>query len=395
MPMKILDRYIIRSFLLNFVILTFVLMALFILIDVIIDLDEFLGAGEMYAQHWAGMDAQGRPGFLLKMVGVGYALFDFYGPLVVLVYVYFSGLLVVGAMGFTLSALTRSREIAAIVTSGVSMYRIAMPLVVTGFILSAAALPIQEYVIANLALKLSRSKSQLKDPSRRTFPVFFASDGQGTLLSAAEFDIQKAQPMLRGLTICVRDAQGQAVRQITAEQGWWDAAREGWELVQGYAVQTAVAPTDDASDRAVAPGMAVGGGLQPIDFTATAITPDMLMARRAAIYLRLLSLRELTSLLSNPAADSAAILQVMHSRFSMLVINVLVLVMVLPLFLLREPANMLVQGAKAAGLTLGSWAGGLLMLQIVISGFNPVTAAWLPVVLYLPVSVYLLQTIKS
>src|SRR4051812_7421296 len=124
--MKILDRYIIlRNFLINFVILLVVFVLLFVLVDLVFNFDEFLKAGR-------GMGL---------MRGLVWVVWDYYSPMVPFLYVYFSGLLVVAAMGFTFAGLSRSGEMVAMVSSGISMYRIAAPVVVVGFLLNALALP--------------------------------------------------------------------------------------------------------------------------------------------------------------------------------------------------------------------------------------------------------------
>jgi len=91
--MKTLDRYIVRQFLTNFAILFVVLMSLFVVVDLIVDLDEFIQAGAAHADAWIGGRWMATLG-----ITVGY-----YGPTVLLVYVFFNGLIVVGAMGFTLT----------------------------------------------------------------------------------------------------------------------------------------------------------------------------------------------------------------------------------------------------------------------------------------------------
>ena len=108
--MNILDRYIVRAFLVNFGILLVVLMSLFVLVDLIIDFDEFLKGGQVRADRYGGV-------FLATM----FSIVDYYGPVIVLMYVFLSGLLVVTAMGFTLSGLQRTQELTAMVASGLSL----------------------------------------------------------------------------------------------------------------------------------------------------------------------------------------------------------------------------------------------------------------------------------
>jgi lipopolysaccharide export LptBFGC system permease protein LptF len=111
----------------------------------------------------------------------------------------------------------------------------------------------------------------------------------------------------------------------------------------------------------------------------------------------LLSLQELDVLL---AADSAHqyrphILASMHSRFSVPVVQVLILVMAMPFFMLREPASPVTQAVKALTLCFSAWIPSMVFQHTGMSVFNPVTAVWLPVVMYLPVAAILAQRTKT
>src|SRR5699024_8300159 len=140
--MKLLDRYILRRFFINFIILVVVLMVLFITIDMLTDLDEFLKAGAAHASEFGST-------FLVVL----YVMADYYGPLSILLYAFFSGLLVVAAMAFTFSDLQKTHELTAMVAGGISLYRIAMPVILAGIALNALVLPAQEFLIPNMAGK--------------------------------------------------------------------------------------------------------------------------------------------------------------------------------------------------------------------------------------------------
>lgn len=374
--MKILDRYVVRLFLINFVILAVAFLFLFLVVDLIVDLDEFLEAGRVRAGEFGGV-----------LWATLWAIWDYYGPVFLLLYVFFSGLLVVGAMGFSFAGLTRSGELVAMLTSGISVYRLAAPVVVVGCCLNALTLPLQETVIPRFAHKLMRSKSQVRYEAISAFEVLYAVDGQGRLLSAARFDPTLDQPMLSGVTILDRDAWGRTVRRITAEQAFWDESRGEWELVGGLAIR----PSWGGE------GVSGAGGrpVEVVEFFATDLSPQVLLAERASIYPRLLSFAELNRLASSPAVDTGPIRQIMHSRFSVVILNVLILVMALRFFLQREPTRTLRQGVTGAAAALGAWGVGLMILQVGSAQLNPVAAAWLPVVIFLPISAAMLQTIKS
>ncbi len=377
--MKIIDRYIMRQFLLNVVILFMVLSLMFVLVDLIVNLDEFIEAGQIREDQYGGV-------FIATLLSV----FDFYGPLVILMYVYCAGLITVGAMGFTLSGYHRNRELIAVVASGISMYRLASPILVAGIVLSALTLPCQEYLVPRLAPKLMRGQHEVKYETIQSFPIKFASDEQGNLFSAADFEAEKGR--LESVTILQRDQNGIGHRRITADQADWVEDKHGWKLWQGYAVSSAM-PVETGLD-----GATLQGEPEPVEFVTTELSPTVLLSKRASNYPSFLPMSQLQAMQQNPAVDiqqRRQITQVIWSRFSLLVLNVLVLVMGLPFFLLRSPANLLLQGIKAAGICLGAWGGGLVMLQVSTEMLPPVVAAWLPVVIYLPVSAFLMLLVET
>ncbi len=374
--MRTLDRYIIRQFLINFAILLLVFLCLFVLIDLIVDLDEFVEAGRERATRTGNL-------FTGILVTVG----DYYGPVSLMLYVFFSGLIAAAAMGFTLTSLGRSGELVAMATSGISMGRAAMPVIVAGCLLNVLTLPCQELLIPQFAHKLARSKNHLQYDTAPQLQVHYAIDRRRSLLSAAEFDPYRDQAMLKGVTILTRDERGMVQRRITAEQAFWDAGRGGWELIGGYAI-SAKPPEDPFAG----PGTR---GVEPEEFYQTTLTPSVLLSRRATNYPVLLSSVQLRELSQNLAPEDGPIRKIMHSRFSLMVVNMLVLVIGLPFFLVTDSGNPLRDGAKAAGVCIGAWGFGLVLLQVTATQFNPVMAAWLPVVILLPASAALLQTIRS
>lgn len=447
--MLLIDRYILHQFFVNFVILLVVVVGLFVTIDVIVDMDEFLEAGQYYAAKQlaepladeAGIpldvvmeviDRKQAPGRLARNAGVPledaqallaackpdrvqvvwgtiYKLFDFYIPAVLVILVYLTGLAVVGAMGFTLTALLKQRELVALVASGVSLYRVAAPLVVAGVVLNGITLPLQEFLIPPLAPKLIRSKNQAKYDTIDTFAQYLVPDGKGALVSTARFDAAKGE--LNDVVINIRDAKGVTVERISAPVAIWDASRSGWELklassliwdpnTEDWRLKTQ--PTTPG--RAPAPGSgrvadapASGAGFDSLEFFETPLSPQVLLARRAETYSGFLSLNQLQEMQANEAVPEnlrTKMTQTIWSRFSLMVVNTLLLLISLPGFLRLTAGNLLVESVKAAGLSIGCWSTALMMMQANV-GLNPISTAWLPVVVMLPLSFVMLQRVRS
>jgi len=425
--LKTLDAYIIRQFVINFAILYVVLMTLFVVVDLIVDLDEFLEGGANWARrgavarqaeqmglpgpaltelvegdadaqriaeqmHITKADAQKllarvEPGGLMRAVGVFRLIVDFYGPMLILIYAFFSGLIVVAAMGFTLSGLGRNRELTAMISSGISLYRVAMPILVAGIALNVLALPVQEFVIPELAGKLSRKKSQIKNLTVERYAFQYVPDEKGALLSAARFDAEHEQ--LTDMRVLLRNEDAVQVGHITAAQALWDGANGGWNLIGGYQV---------VGNPGESPVEALDSGGVEVDFYKTDLSPTLIKTRRNADYVRLLPVSRLQQMQHSQAVPASLrddVTRTKWGRVCQLIVNVLILAIGLPYFLLRTPGNMLGQSVKCAGICIGVWAGGMTLPEMVTGTFNPVAAAWFPVVVYLPLSAYILQTVKT
>ena len=364
----------------NFGILLLVLMLLFIVVDLIVDVDEFIQAGRAHRDEWLGS----------TMFATAATIVGYYTPMVLLIYTFFNGLIVVGAMGFTLVNLQRNRELTAVIASGVSLYRVAAPVLVAGVVLCGLTLPVQEFLLPPLAAKLTRSKSSLKEKSKglESKHLYYASAGGRDLLSAGSFEIDGKTARLRDVRIVQRDPEAMTYQLVVADRAEWDDSQGAWELI------------DVLAEAPPSPGDGRMQGKRTRTATAayaTDLSPTVLLARRNANYANLLSIRDLEGLVRNPAVEPtrrAKVTQIIWSRFSLTVLNVLVLVMGLPFFLKRLPGNTLVSALRAAAVCIGAWGGGLILLQLP-PGELPVVAAWLPVVIYLPVAAVLLMTVRT
>src|SRR5690606_18934202 len=121
----------------------------------------------------------------------------------------------------------------AIVASGVSLFRLAAPIVVTGVLLNALVLPVQEFVVPPLAGKLSRAKRHLDNVDEGRQPLHYAVDRRGHPLSAGHFDAERGQ--LDHVAILERDERGITTRRISATKALWNDEYHRWRLVMAQA----------------------------------------------------------------------------------------------------------------------------------------------------------------
>ena len=376
--MRILDRYIVRQFLLNFVILLVVFMLMLVLVDLVLELDEFLEGGDTRAKRFGGSK------FWWTIVSV----VDYNGPVLLLMYTLFSGLVVTAAMGFTFGNLTRNREVLGMLTGGISMYRVAAPILVVGILINLTSLPVKEFLIPMVKHKLLRTKGEVQFDTVAGESVHYSADANGNLISASELDAPNG--MLKGgVRILEVDEWQRPTRLVTAEEAVWEAEGSRWAL-----------PHANASDHPLAVSDTSRLGEQIAHekyYFATDLSPDILLTRQTAKFVQFLSLAELMSLLEMESARRfrSEIDFSMHGRFSMPLVQMLILLMAMPFFMLREAASAPLQAIKATALCTATWLAAIVLQHTGTIYLNAVAGAWLPVVFYLPVTAAVYTRMKT
>jgi len=374
--MSLLDRYIVGRFLSNFAILFALLFTFAISIDLLLQLDRFVDAAQARA---------GEAGALWRTIVMAGIILDFHGPRIFQFYAYMLGLLSVGAMAFTLAQMHRHRELVAVLASGVSLHRIAAPLICAVFGLNLLQLLNQEFILPKLAPQLIRKHGDIGQAGVSGFEILFTADGDGNLLQAPMFDPQTntlSQP-----TILVRDDVGRTVRRITANEATWDPSIDAWRLSQGLAMTPAAGSASDSSSRFVH---------QTIDLFETDLAPEVLKMRQYRQFAAMLSIKQIRKLMkSGQPEDRDVLVRFWFSRFTAVMINMLVLVITLPFFLLRAPANLLRQSLLCAGTAIPAMIGALIGLTVDLPGIASSVEVFLPGLVLIPIAMFQVTLVRS
>jgi lipopolysaccharide export LptBFGC system permease protein LptF len=371
--MNLIDRYILLRFLVNFAVL-FVLLFLFaISIDLILALDRFVEAAHKEADEEAG--ALALAWALLRLA------VDFQFPRLFQFYAYLHGLVAIGAMAFTLAQMHRAKELVAVLAAGVSLQRVAMPFIVAVFGLSVIQLFNQELFLPRVAPLLVRDHGDIGLRSVDRFPVNFTPDARGNLLQSPSFD--PSRDALEAPTILVRDERGRTIRRITAEEAIWDRIDrdgevvEGWRLIDGRAASL---ERDPGADRTT------GLSREQVQFYPTNLSPKVLIVHRHGQYAAMLSLRQIARMLETPGvSDEEALRRHQLTRFSAVLVNVLVMWLCLPTFLLRQPANLLSRSLMCAGVAIPALLGAAIFMMADLPGISPAVSVFLPVIVLIPI----------
>lgn len=371
--MNRIDRYIAGRVLLNFVLLFAVLYLFAATIDIILNLDEFTGLaidrlGEDSSWIWR------------LLVALGFAA-NYHLPQVFQFYAWLYGIVAVGAACFTLAQMSRYRELVSIVASGVSLRRIAMPFVAVSIALGVLQIANQELILPRIAPLLLRNHKHASQDAVDAFPVKFTDDASGMLLQAASFD--PGSGVLRTPSFIVRDEAGRTTSRYWASGAQWDPATSEWVLEDGQVVHISADGRGSTTAR-------------PADRVGTDLSPTMLTMRRYGQVAGMLSLGQINEMLAWPdSRDAASLRRSSVSRFAVVLLNVLVLMIGLPFFLDRLPGGLFLKAIVCAGVVLPVYFTAAGIMLVPIPGLSPLLGSALPVLVLLPIALARIGSLRT
>jgi lipopolysaccharide export system permease protein len=379
--MSLLDRYIARQYLQNILALFVLLFTIIIVIDFSLNFDEYVGAADRMHE----IAKTSRSGVANAATAV-YLVVDLWWPRLFLLYNFLLGLVLVGAMGFTCAQMNRHREFVAVMAGGISLHRVARPIIAVAIGLTVVAAVNREVMIPRLAPLLTREKREAGSRSLISKSQPLCADSSGRLFYAQSVNLEAGT--IDGLWVWERDANGLMTRRITADRATWNGGR--WELENG------VVESRQANDQTTS------RVLTPIASLETDLDPTSLRLRRFEGYSNNLSLRQLSELISNydaqpqpPAARVERLERIRFGRVAALTCSVLILLLCLPFFLRREPGNLLVQTVMCAPVTMVSFVAAVVGTSAAIPGLPPQISVFVPVMILIPLAIAAVTSIRS
>lgn len=359
-----LDRYIARQFALNYVIAFSVLVSLYVVLDLFFNLDEFY------------------QGTNLGIVEIAIAVVQYYATHLFWYFSQISGVITLFAMAFTLARMQRDNEFVAIISSGVSLYRIALTVIVLGVALNGLLLVDQELIIPRLAPKLAQTHKAVA--LNKPYGVWLMQQKDGSLLSASQFDHKSG--VLRGVLLMPSPAD-QLDETIVADRATWEPNPQGgpgtWSLKRGQ--RLSIIPNDD-------------GGYdtqrEPLDAIRSETGPDEIALRQSTQWVDFLSRSQLVELADSGMGLPARIAAAIHNRFSTPIVNMLILIIGVPIFLDRRPSTIVQRGGRCL-LVCGVCFLLAYFCRSMTFKDHVALAAWLPIILLAPTMVISLDRMKT
>ena len=397
--MKKIDRYVLGTFLKNYLISLLVLVGFYIVMDMVFNFDEF-------SQHSAGSSAW----------DITLAIAHYYFVQSFFVYAQLAGVIPVVAAAFTLMRMSRFNELTALLAAGVPLLRVAAPIIFAAVALNLLIQPInQELIIPSLADNITRDHDEVfAGPGGRAFAVRAMPDGEGGIFDAARFHPFSGQPAwVESLTVVERDAAGNIARMVSAERATWDPEAQAWRLTGGLAVRDVALPAQlDASSLLTADAAALQSSpAEPTDLLQSTVTPAEIELFRSAnvgvgaggSYFDLLSTVQMNELLARPRQyASADLLRAKHTRLASHVMNIVLILLAIPAVLTREPGRLRRAAAKTL-ILIGSAMGTVFLCQLLakeppsgeLAARWPAWMAWAPVLIFGPMAVALLDRLET
>jgi lipopolysaccharide export system permease protein len=380
--MKILDRYVLFSFLRNYLIATMVLVGMFVVLDMVFRFDELVEL----RQQTGGSGTS-------STFEVITAITDYYFHQSFLIFIYVSGIIPVVAAAFTLIRMTRFNELSAILAAGVPLIRMAAPILIAGVVLQVLLILDQELLIPSIIPQLTRQHDKLISGEQRSFRIEMMQDEDGNLLTASRYTPAGTDgvAVMQELDLIERDANLDPVAHVTADRAQWDPLSRQWRLTNGRRV-TGLQPHMQRSSEV------------PVDAYRSNITPDEIALWKSGDFVNLLSTRKINELLQRRASYGAvALQQVKHSRVTQSLMNIVLLALAIPCVLVRQPQELRGAIFKCLIIVGVAMAGMFLCYQIAgrpPSGPQwvdrwPAIWAWMPIFLFTPLAIVLLDRLTN
>ncbi len=367
-----LDRHILRRFLQDFVILFAMLFAFATLIDAVLRLEEFRRAT-------AAILPKGDNVEWWQVLGT---IAAFHGPRVFQFYQYLFGLVSVAAAGFTVARMQKDRELIAMLCAGISLQRVAAPILLGGAFLCALQVVNQEVVLPRLAGRLSMDIRDLHGKGPH-WAIPLEVDSAGNLFRASTFNA--AEGTMENVVIYRRGDDGRIQRRVSAPRANWSERDRAWVLVDGR-----------AQDRQGA--VATGSQVQlttPVAAVPSDLSPASLALRRSALSAHLISTATLRQMRSTSAIGPVSYRHLVGSRIAVLIVNLALLAISIPFLLTREPGGLLKPAIESAALMVPLGIVSLGALAVPNPWLGTAVGLMLPIALLVPLAAWRIAAMRT
>jgi lipopolysaccharide export system permease protein len=376
--MKQIDLYIIRSFLINCGLALGVMVGMYVLLDLIVNFGLF--------EHDV---APQKMGAWTAFWVLSRQIVDFYMYRSLVIFQMVSGIIPLLAAGFTMVRMTRHRELTALLASGISLYRVAAPIIICSIGFNLLVVVDQELLMPNCIDQLLLQQGESVGTFEQHEPVYFLPESDNSLVLATSYDPKTET--LTDVRIIERDQNGVPTARILADNAVWNDNLGEGPLRGGWVMNNVVRVNDkNGADPNEMP--------EPVarEYYFTPLNPSQLkliFRKQAVDYLSTYDVTQL--MLDSPPATRIALEKILHTRITQLIMNMIMLLIGIPFLLAREP-NTLVRNLFWCGaISAVCFVSSFVFYQLAGTALSPFVGAWLPVVIFGPLALVMLDMLKT
>ncbi len=375
--MTIIDRYLLRQFVWIFFIIFCSLLGLYVVADSVNNFEEFASYGR-------------SNGGLLRVIG------EYYGYRSIAFFDQASPILIMVAAMFTIAGFRRHAEMTALLAAGISKPRIIRPIILATVALALFAAANRELLLPSIRENLGYNAQDLvKD---KAFERQYDND-TGILLGGA--GVQRHVNRITKPSFLLPRTLDHYGYQLVAEEAAYfppQGDRPGGYLMLGMLQPDGLAdkPSLQLGDRTVIVTPKDSDWLEPDQcFVVSGVQFDQLAAGGA--WRNFASTAELVASLRNPSIRHGANVQVeVHARLVQPLLDVTLLFLGLPVVLTRQTRSIFVSIGGCVLLVVGFMVAVLLCHQFGANGtLTPALAAWMPVMIFVPIAVGMSDALRD
>jgi lipopolysaccharide export system permease protein len=359
--MRLLDRYILRNFLQPYIYCIFGFLAIWLIFDISDNsstiFDERAPLGLVLRFYWTQI-----PQVLVILLPVSLLL----------------------ALLFALGRMSRSNEIVSMLTAGISVPRVILPLLVAGLLTTGVTLALNYSLAAHAELARKNFADQVYRRGLRDVIVsgqVFRNRTDNRTWYIGRFRPNSNE--FNGVQIVQQDAQENIVRNYIATQAFYEPATRNWRLEKAKVVN--YDPVGNITDEKLVTTMTITGWSEtPYRLSSANVHPEFLGVSELREYLHLNS--------DFPETLLAPFRTQLQYRWALPWTCFVVAVMAAPLGIGFSRRGILASVAAAIGLVFTmNFLTHLFLALGEGDRVSPFTAAWTPNLIFFVIGLYLLR----
>lgn len=375
-----IDKYVLWSFTKNYLISLFVLISLYIVLDMVFNFDEFVQVNGR-----TGTEEAASTFTTLKIIA------DYYFFQSFRIFNFLAGIIPVVATAFTLMRMSRFNELAALLAAGVQLGRVAAPIIVASLVLNGALLFVnQEFIVPSLISKLSRDRGDLNSTLDNRWLRAMPIDLHSVLTAGRYTPERDGQPAMMEVVNVLTTEPKKPATKLDAERAVFDKKTQTWALTNGKL--TTLALRNQTSE--------------PVEtYPGTGVNPEtiaLFVSRND--FVDLLSSARIRELLaSGTEVGRVDLMRVRDARWANYLINGILVLLTIPCVLTREPTQLktatsrifMLIGACMATIFVTQNMAGQPPTDPQLASVWPALMAWLPIFIFGPISIWLIDRLKT